>query len=105
MQKYLVTGVLAGLFLLLSGCMTTNTGSSNMFSPSYPSVMTLAQSVQDALMSNPDPVIARVHVETNQNVVILSGYVKKIRQSDTAEQIAQKVPGVQTVQNNIIVRQ
>ncbi|WP_298628433.1 BON domain-containing protein [uncultured Legionella sp.] len=108
MQKYLVTGVVAGLLLLLSGCMSTNPNpgsGGNLFSPSYPSGMTLSQSVQDALMSNPDPVIARVHVETNQNVVILSGYVKKIRQSDTAEQIAQKVPGVQSVQNNIIVRQ
>ncbi|KTD42488.1 BON domain-containing protein [Legionella quateirensis] len=103
MQKYLVNGVLAGLFLLLTGCMN-NTGSSTMFSP-YQSSMTLAQSVQDALMRNPDPLIAQVHVVTNQNTVILSGYVKKIRQSDTAEQIARQVPGVQTVENNIIVRQ
>lgn len=103
MQKYTVYSVLAGLFLLLTGCMN-NTGNSTMFSPYQPS-MSLAQSVQDALMRNPDPQIAQVHVATNQNTVILSGYVKKIRQSDTAEQIARQVPGVQTVENNIIVRQ
>jgi hyperosmotically inducible periplasmic protein len=67
--------------------------------------MTLAQSVQDALAGQDDPVLARVHVNTNQNTVILSGYVKKIRQSDTAEQIARQVPGVQNVVNNLIVRQ
>ncbi len=106
MQKYLINGIAAGVFLLLTGCLSTNTGGNhNLFSPSYAEPqMTVAQSVQDALMSNPDPVIGRVHVEANQNVVILSGYVKKIRQSDTAEMIARKVPGVQNVQNNIIVR-
>lgn len=103
MQKYLVNGIVVGLLFILSGCMQ-NTGSSNFFSP-YPSEVNLAQSVKNALMSNPDPVIAQVRVDSNQNTVILSGYVKKIRQSDTAEQIAHKVPGVQNVQNNIIVRQ
>jgi len=67
--------------------------------------MTLGQAVQDALLRSGDPVISQVHVDTNQNVVILSGYVKKIRQSDTAEQIARQVPGVQNVENNLIVRQ
>nr|WP_238584599.1 BON domain-containing protein [Legionella worsleiensis] len=81
-----------------------NTGTTTVFSP-YPSTMNLAQSVQDALLRQPDPVVAQVHVTTNQNTVILSGYVKKIRQSDTAEQIARQVTGVQAVQNNLIVRQ
>lgn len=104
MQKS-VGNMLVGLAtLLLAGCFSTNSGTS-MFSP-YPfqqsnSGMTLAQSVQDALASHD---LAQVHVETNQNVVILSGYVQKIRQSDTAEQIAREFPGVQRVENRIIVR-
>lgn len=111
MQKHLSNVIVAGLFLLLAGCQT-NTSSG--FLRSYPlspipsfssSSMGLAQAVQDALRSNEDPVIARVHVETNQNMVILSGYVKKIRQSDVAEQIARRVSGGQNIQNNIIVRQ
>jgi osmotically-inducible protein OsmY len=44
------------------------------------------------------------HVETSEGVVYLSGYVKTIRQSDTAEMIAKQVSGVQAVENNIIVR-
>lgn len=111
MQKYLIKAMIAGVLVILAGCQT-NSGqgvfSSNpgnpSFSPFSPS-MSLAQSVQEALMRSDDPVIAQVHVQTNQNMVILSGYVKKIRQSDVAEQIAGRIAGPQNVQNNIIVRQ
>lgn len=103
MQNTILKLMIAGFILLLAGCHTNTMGT--MFS-SYPqSDMTLNQSVRDALMRTNDPVISNVRVETNQNTVILSGYVKKIRQSDVAEQIAHQVPGVQTVVNNIIVRQ
>lgn len=104
MQKMILNVLVAGIFFSLAGCQSTTVNT--MFSP-YPSTtgITLAQSVQDALRQSEDPVIAQVHVATNQNIVILSGYVKKIRQSDMAEQIAHKVQGVQTVQNHIIVRQ
>jgi len=103
MQKIRLSGLVVGLALLLTGCQT---GSSvgNMFTP-YPSGVSLEQSVQDALMRSEDPVIGKVHVESNENAVVLSGYVKKIRQSDTAEQIAHQVPGVKNVENRIIVRQ
>ncbi len=105
MQKYLMNGLVTGMLLLLAGCMSNTGSSGSMFSPVPFTGMTLAQSVQDALVGTDDPVLARIHVETNQNTVVLSGYVKKIRQSDTAEQIASKVPGVQMVENHLIVRQ
>lgn len=112
MQKCLNNAIVVGVLLLLVGCQNgTGTGffnsypSPHSFSSFSSSGMTLAQAVQDALRRSEDPVIAQVHVETNQNMVILSGYVKKIRQSDAAEQIAQQVAGTQNVQNNIIVRQ
>lgn len=102
MLKYLSSAIIVILILLTAGCQTNTVGS--LFSPSYPSGMTLAQSVKDSLMESNDPVINQIHVETNQNIVILSGYVKKIRQSDVAEQIARQVQGVQSVENHIIVR-
>ncbi|KGP62539.1 hypothetical protein EP47_11095 [Legionella norrlandica] len=104
MLKYLLSALISVFLVLVSGCQTHTTAGSGLFSPTYPSGMTLAQSVQEALIQSNDPVIAQVRVETNQNTVILSGYVKKIRQSDIAEQIARNVQGVQMVQNNIIVR-
>lgn len=102
MLKYLSSAIIVILILLTAGCQTNTVG--NLFGPSYPSGMTLAQSVKDSLMESNDPVINQIHVETNQNIVILSGYVKKIRQSDVAEQIARQVQGVQSVENHIIVR-
>lgn len=45
-----------------------------------------------------------IQVETQNGTVYLSGYVKTIRQSDTAGEIAGQVPGVGFVQNEIIVR-
>ncbi|OEH47485.1 hypothetical protein lpari_01500 [Legionella parisiensis] len=56
-------------------------------------------------MRHDDLAVSQVHVQTRQDVVILSGYVKKIRLSDTAEQIARQVPGVRSVENHIIIRQ
>ncbi len=106
MQRKILNVLAAGILLSLAGCQSTpvNTMFSPFSSPATTSA-TLAQSVEDALRQSEDPVVAQVHVETNQNIVTLRGYVKKIRQSDIAEQIARKVPGVQRVDNNLIVRQ
>lgn len=109
MQKFLYTALIAAFLMFLAGCQS-GLRSNNLFanpfnSSSYPAPMTLTQSVQDALAGSDDPVLAQVHVEANQNTVILSGYVKKIRQSDMAEQLARQVPGVQNVENHLIVRQ
>lgn len=108
MQKYLI----GGLVLLLAGCQSTSNvrpapffiNPFNNHSSFAPAQSSLAQSVQSALMRSEDPMIAQVHVEARQNIVVLSGYVKKIRQSDTAELIARQVPGVQSVENRIIIR-
>ena len=111
MRKYLNYAFVAGIILLLVGCQSTTTGTSLFSSyPSFPSFssspgMNMAQTVQNALSRSEDPFVARVHVETNQNTVILTGYVKKIRQSDVAEQIARQSSRGLNVQNNIIVRQ
>ena len=47
---------------------------------------------------------ARDGMGVEGTLVYLSGYVKAIRQSDTAGEIAGQVPGVEFVQNEIIVR-
>lgn len=108
MQKKIVYAISLGFIALLTGCQSNLLnfmGNNNSMFHSYPAGATLGQAVQDALMKSGDPEVAQVQVETNINTVILSGYVKKIRQSDTAEQIARQVPGVQTVINKIIVHQ
>lgn len=64
----------------------------------------MTASVQEALMTHAMLEPFRFHVETAKGRVYLSGYVKTIRQSDTAEAVAMAVPGVRSVENNIIVR-
>jgi hypothetical protein len=106
MAKYLLNALIVLFLFTLGGCQS-NKGIPNVFTPFAPSFAPsagLAQTVQEALMRSDDPYITRVHVETRQDVVILTGYVKKIKQSDVAEQIARQVPGVRSVQNNIIIR-
>lgn len=106
MQKQLLNGALIALFLLLAGCQTA--GGPQFFNPAdsvfAPQSFTLTQAVQDALAGSGDPALARVMVQSEGHRVFLRGYVKKIRQSDMAEMITRKVPGVETVDNLIIVR-
>lgn len=109
MQKCFLNTFIAGFIVLLAGCQSSphnpNTLFGNPFNaPAMGGQMSLAESVQEALMHNDELAVARIRVETRENIVVLSGYVKKIRQSDTAEQIARQVPGVQSVENRIIVR-
>lgn len=109
MQRFLLNALIAGFFVLLAGCQSNPGRPAPFFSapftnPSYAPQVDLAQSVQEAFMRHDELAVAPIRVSTRQNVVILSGYVKKIRQSDTAEQIARQVPGVQSVENHIIVR-
>ena len=103
MYKCLINAILACFVLLLASCqsMMHSTVQTPMYSPyAVPGsnqAPTLAGAVQNALIQTGDPVLAQVRVESYENKVVLRGYVKKIRQSDMAEQIATKVPGVQTV--------
>ncbi|ARB90794.1 BON domain-containing protein [Legionella longbeachae] len=106
MHKHLLNVLVVFFLFSLAGCQSNRT-TDTFFSPLAPLVTpsaNLDQTVQEALMRSDDPTIARVHVQTRQDVVVLSGYVKKIRQSDVAEQIARQVPGVRAVENNIIIR-
>ncbi|WED43579.1 BON domain-containing protein [Legionella cardiaca] len=102
MRKYYRILLVGIGFILTVGCQQTITGES-IFSPRS-SDDAITASVNQAMMRNRILVDVPVHVETHQGNVMLSGYVKTIRQSDTAGDIALKVPGVKTVQNNLIVR-
>ncbi|CEK11453.1 BON domain-containing protein [Legionella hackeliae] len=88
-------------FFAMTGCQVLTGG--NVFSPRL-SDDTITTSVSQAMMNNQNLINVPIHVETHQGNVILSGYVKTIRQSDTAGEVASKVHGVKTVQNNLIVR-
>ncbi|MCE0724315.1 MULTISPECIES: BON domain-containing protein [Legionella] len=107
MHKNLLSTLVVFFLFLLVGCQSNKAGSGlfSSFTPLVTPSANLAQTVQEALMRHDDLAVSQVHVQTRQDVVILTGYVKKIRLSDTAEQIARQVPGVRSVENHIIIRQ
>ncbi len=85
----------------LVGCQSTT---SNGFFSSGSSPQSLQDAVNTAFQSSPELAAVPIHIEVHNRAVLLSGYVKTIRQSDTAGEIASKVPGVKSVHNGLIVR-
>ncbi len=59
--------------------------------------------VKNALVKN-DRYYFRVHVETKQGNVLLSGFVHHIQNKNKATRIAKSVPGVVSVRNAIAVK-
>jgi hyperosmotically inducible protein len=57
--------------------------------------------VKTALLSDPDVKGTDVKVETYRGVVQLSGFVDSPQEAEKAVQLAQKVPGVREVKNDI----
>ncbi|CEG60217.1 BON domain-containing protein [Legionella micdadei] len=101
MKKYYLNGLIGFCLAILVGCQSLT--HENFFRVG-PSDETITTSVQSAFSNNPDLSAQRIHVETHKGTVVLSGYVKTIRQSDTAGDIAGKISGVKSVQNELIVR-
>ncbi|WP_115221949.1 BON domain-containing protein [Legionella donaldsonii] len=101
MRKYYQGMLIALGFSLLTGCQMFSGG--NLFQPRL-SDESLTASVNTAFINTPELAPVRIHVEAHNGIVLLSGYVKTIRQSDTAGDVASKVNGVKGVENNLIVR-
>jgi hyperosmotically inducible protein len=100
MKKYNRIIVSLG-FLLMVGCGMVNKIPPFGFRQSDEAI---TASVNQAFINSKILGVTPVHVETHQGNVLLTGYVKTIRQSDTAADVAASVPGVKSVQNNLIVR-
>ncbi len=101
-QSLILTCTLAGVV----GCQTPTTNHQEHYfaqaNPSNDSRITTA--ILEAMLNNDTLSTTNVHVETTHSVVLLSGYVTRIKQSDTAEALAKQTPGVASVRNDIIVR-
>lgn len=102
-MRNLLKGLIVALSIVfLAGCHTTDS-SVNIFSPK-PTDASITATVKQALAENQLLANAPVHVETMNGAVKLSGYVRTIRQSDAALEVATRAPGVKSVQNNLVVR-
>lgn len=103
MKKYFACTFIAFLLSFLSACQM-GTQIEGLLATTPPDAV-LTSNVQKALYLNDDPIIANLRAESIDGTVVLTGYVKKIHQSDEAEAIARSIRGVKAVKNNIIVRQ
>ncbi|KTD23214.1 BON domain-containing protein [Legionella londiniensis] len=92
------------IFTLLMGCQGYNAAGGIFNFPLQSSDESLQAAVSETLRNHKLLRDAPLHVEVANGVVYLSGYVKTIRQSDTAAELAGKINGVKYVQNDIVVR-
>ena len=101
MYKYFQRFLKAVTFGLVAGCQTT-TGD-NLFRV-QPSDASITTAVTQALHNDESVSRLKLHVQTSNGVVMLSGHARTIRQSDRADELATKIEGVKSVQNKIVVR-
>lgn len=92
-----------GLVVLLAGCQQIPRQYTG-YNARMPATQSTQVSVQQALMSNDQLAVLPIQVNVENNVVQLNGYVKTIRQSDMAGELAAGIVGAEQVQNNLIVR-
>lgn len=65
---------------------------------------TITTNVKASFVADPKVKAMQVNVETMQGVVQLSGFVDSTATEQRAVQLAQKVTGVKSVKDNIVVR-
>jgi hyperosmotically inducible protein len=102
--KSLIKGILILVTMVLIGCQPTHTVTDTIIVPSTTADTSMVVAVNDALHRDRHLVGLPIQAQVTDGVVVLNGYVKTIRQSDTAAMVVAKVAGVRTVQNNLIVR-
>lgn len=95
--------VIASLAML--GCETMTPASGNPFTyeSSAPDDSTV-NAVQTALAQSAAFNDVTINVASEGGMVTLSGFVKTIRQYDTAVKIASETPGVRGVRNHLVIR-
>ncbi|WP_131782061.1 BON domain-containing protein [Legionella gresilensis] len=102
MKNCFKIAVIATLLMSLFGCQNNILSSNSV--PFMNSDSAIIDSVRATFANNNQLAGIPIEIQSTNGIVELSGYVKTIRQSDTALELATKVPGVKGVQNNLIVR-
>jgi hyperosmotically inducible periplasmic protein len=104
MKNCFKIAVITTLMMLLFGCQNNNMLSSGNIPFMMNSDAAITDSVRATFANHTQLAGIPIDVQSTNGIVELSGYVKTIRQSDTALELATKVPGVKGVQNNLIVK-
>ncbi len=99
MRKSVFRGLISSVFFVVMGCQGIH--SLNLLGTSD---QQMANSVNTAFLNNPELASLPIQIGISNGIVVLNGYVKTIRQSDTAWVVASNVAGVKGVENNLVVR-
>jgi hyperosmotically inducible periplasmic protein len=92
----------AAIMVVLAGCAGNATERST---GQYVDDKTISTKVKTALINDEQVKARNIDVETYKGVVALSGFVDSSSEVDRAVAVAQKVDGVQSVKNDLHVRQ
>lgn len=104
MQRSVRTGILSATLLALApvaGCAPTRTSEST---GQYVDDATITTKVKAALVADAGLKSFDIHVVTYKGVVQLSGFVDSSQTVAHATDVAQRVGGVQSVRNDLIVK-
>ena len=99
--KRLPAFLVAALMVSLAGCAGTSTKQST---GAYLDDSVITTKVKTAIFNEPTLSVADIKVETNKNVVQLSGAVDSAVDMNKAVALARAVPGVTSVQNDTRVK-
>jgi len=101
-RRSMLTAALAALALpVVAACTPTRSRES---AGEYIDDATITTRVKAALVDDPQVKAREVNVETSRGVVQLSGFVANSNDASRAVALAQKVPGVKSVKNDIRIK-
>lgn len=101
LRTTLATLVAASALAFTSGCAVTR-GQESV--GAYVDDASITTSIKARMVEDKSVDAAAIKVETLNGNVMLSGFAKDRLEKQTAENIAMKVKGVKSVQNNVVVR-
>jgi len=91
----------AALLLSVLGCAATSTQEST---GEYIDDSVITSKVKTAILNEPSLKVFQISVDTNKNVVQLSGSVATGAERAKATEIARSVPGVRSVKNDLLLK-
>lgn len=89
------------LVTMTAGCASTSTREST---GEYIDDSSITTAVKTAIYNDPDFKLGQISVETYKGVVQLSGFVNSAKAASKAEELAQTVKAVKSVNNSLIVK-
>ena len=100
MTRYSISMILLATVLMIGGC-TSMTGQT---AGQYVDDTTITTTVKAKLVGEKTVNLTRIDVDTENQIVTLTGIVESAEQKAKAEQIARQVGGVKGVKNNLQIQ-